>query len=343
KDENGAAVEGAQVGILGILHNVTTTSQGEYWRLLTPGSYHLVVTAWGYEPSAMIPITVVKGTTTIMDVTLKQAAQPAEIGEVEVVTHPAQDKYGFVIPTKFKHHNYLELEEELKLLASNYPNITRLYSIGKSVDNRNLYVMEISDNPGKHELGEAEFKYVGNMHGNEVVGRELLLLLMKYLCENYGSDQRVTNIVNSTRIHIMPTMNPDGYEHSKVGDAKSLTGRTNSHGTDLNRNFPDQYGQTVLNRDPEPETNAVMNWIKSYPFVLSANLHGGTLVANVPFDDNPSQTSGVANPSPDDAVFHMLAETYSNAHRTMHNGEPCPTIIPEKFPGGVVNGAAWYV
>lgn len=57
------------------------------------------------------------------------------------------------------------------------------------------------------------------------------------------------------------------------GDRSSTVGRNNSNNYDLNRNFPDQFLPTT---DPlQPETLAVMNWLRDFPFVLSANLHGG--------------------------------------------------------------------
>jgi carboxypeptidase D len=59
--------------VVGIQHNVTTTSRGEYWRLLLPGSYNLIVTAWGYEPVAPVPITVVQGNTTVKNFSLRSS------------------------------------------------------------------------------------------------------------------------------------------------------------------------------------------------------------------------------------------------------------------------------
>lgn len=220
-----------------------------------------------------------------------------------------------------------------------YPDLTRLYSIGLSVEGRELWVMEITDQPGVHEPGEPEFKYVANMHGNEVTGRETLLHLMQYLCANYTTDPEVRELVDSTRIHLLPSMNPDGYEvarsNKQMGDTYSGTGRYNANGVDLNRNFPDRFhrSQGAI----QPETQAIMDWLEEYPFVLSANFHNGALVANYPYD-NGATGSIVYTATQDDDIFIQLALSYSMSHPVMHLGNACG----EHFPNGITNGADWY-
>lgn len=58
-------------------------------------------------------------------------------------------------------------------------------------------------------------KYVGNIHGNEILGRELILGLAQYLCDQYlNDDQNIKNLIKGSRIHLLPSMNPDGYQLS---------------------------------------------------------------------------------------------------------------------------------
>ncbi|XP_010895872.1 carboxypeptidase N catalytic chain [Esox lucius] len=264
--------------------------------------------------------------------------------------------------SNFQHHRYEELVRALFAIQSECPYITRIYSIGRSVEGRQLYVLEFSDNPGIHETMEPEFKYVGNMHGNEVLGRELLIQLSQFLCEEYrAGNQRITRLIHDTRIHILPSMNPDGYEVAASQGPEFngyLVGRGNSREVDLNRNFPDlntlKYYFEKTNgqnhhmplpdnweQQVEPETLAVIKWMQNYNFVLSANLHGGAVVANYPFDksrDSRIRGKSTYAATPDDNIFKMLARTYSYAHSWMHKGWNCGDFFDE----GITNGASWY-
>lgn len=130
------------------------------------------------------------------------------------------------------HHNTEEMFDLLDRIHSKCPDITYLYDLPlKSVEKRPLRVIVFSDNPQEHEMLEPEFKYVGNMHGNEVVGRELLLRLADYLCQEYtNNNEKIQKLIENTRIHLLPSMNPgkqissnrfqstlsflDGWEHA---------------------------------------------------------------------------------------------------------------------------------
>ncbi|CAH2107285.1 unnamed protein product [Euphydryas editha] len=273
----------------------------------------------------------------------------------------------------WKHHNNEELPQVLEEVNKKCPNITRVYTLSEtSVRNVPLYVIEFSDNPGFHQPYKPEVKYVGNIHGNEVLGRELLLGLANYLCDKYNErDHHIRSLIHNTRIHLLPSMNPDGWQLSMdVGHQDYLIGRYNNHSVDLNRNFPDLDAITFeferqgishnnhllkditrLAAPLEPETRAVMRWIMSVPFVLSAAMHGGDLVANYPYDESRSGAPvSEYSASPDDDTFRELAATYANAHADMssQNRAGCRAGQDEGGAynfgkqGGVTNGAAWY-
>uniref|UniRef100_A0A3B4TG20 Carboxypeptidase X, M14 family member 1 n=1 Tax=Seriola dumerili TaxID=41447 RepID=A0A3B4TG20_SERDU len=254
----------------------------------------------------------------------------------------------------FRHHNYKEMRKLMKSVTEECPDITHIYTIGKSYMGFKLYVMEISDNPGKHELGEPEFRYVAGMHGNEALGRELVLNLMQYLCREYKKgNQRVVRLVTETRIHLLPSMNPDGYEaaYEKGSElAGWAEGRYSFEGIDMNHNFPDlnniMWDAQEKAADPSkvaPETRAVISWMQDIPFVLSANLHGGELVVTYPFDCTRDWAPQEDTPTADDAFFRWLAAVYASTNLVMAN--PDRRICHyEDFQShnNIINGGAWH-
>ncbi|XP_076147704.1 putative carboxypeptidase X1 [Alosa pseudoharengus] len=283
-----------------------------------------------------------------------------------------QEEEGSRDKLDFRHHNYKEMRKLMRSVHEACPDITRIYSIGKSYTGLKLYVMEISDNPGKHELGEPEFRYVAGMHGNEVVGRELLLNLMQYMCQLYKQgDQRIVRLVKETRIHLLPSMNPDGYEMAyKKGSelAGWALGRYSYEGIDMNHNFADlntvMWKALELETDksklinhyfPIPEqytseeafvaseTRAVINWMQNIPFVLSANLHGGELVVTYPFDMTKDWAPREQTPTADDSFFRWLATVYASTNRVMSDPDrrPCHNEDFLRF-NNIINGANWH-
>lgn len=216
-----------------------------------------------------------------------------------------------------------DLEKAIKAFHGRCGHISKIYSIGKSFLGVPLWVMEISNNPGKEEAKPA-FKFIGNVHGDEPVGRELLLLLANWLCDNYKKDPLATHIVDNVHLHILPSMNPDGF---------SLRRRGNANNIDLNRDFPDQFFPMNNDHERQPETKAIMSWIKKIRFTASASLHGGALVANYPWDGTEDKSKSY-NACPDDEAFRYMAKLYSGSHYNMSRGM--------EFEEGITNGAYWY-
>ncbi len=218
---------------------------------------------------------------------------------------------------------YTEYVTRMQNFAAAHPNIVSLVSIGTSVQNRDLWCMEVSDNPGVDE-NEPEFKYTANHHGDETTGIEMTMRFAELLANSYGTDPVITDMVDKMEIWLCPIYNPDGYVS---GD------RYNHNGEDLNRNFPDRFEGPPVS--PQPETIAFMNFELAHRFVMGANYHGGEQVLNYPFD-------AVANPNnpinaPDDQLFRNFGLGYAFRNPDLWNN-PDPY-----FYHGTTRGWEWYM
>ncbi len=199
-------------------------------------------------------------------------------------------------------------------------------------------------------------KLVGNMHGNEPVGRELLLYFARHILESPSTDEESNFVLDNVDLHILPTMNPDGFargEEGKCSGGSYFAGRLNEGRKDLNRDFPDFFEWRRLREDGaykekhlydgrQKETKLLMQWILSGNFVLSANFHDGAVLVNYPWDNyhGDRSRSGVFR-TPDHQEFYMVSTAYS----LTHPGMPNTTVACEQwghFEDGITNGADWY-
>lgn len=197
------------------------------------------------------------------------------------------------------YYTLAEMESKMDALVAAYPSIVTKFSIGTSVQGRPLWCIKISDNSNADETDETEILYVGLQHAREAIGGTSLIFFMQYLAENYGTDSRVTNLVNARELFIIPCINPDGYEYNRStnpsgGGLWRKNRRLNSggsYGVDLNRNWSVDWancsgatsscGSSTQSSDTywgtaafsEPETNALRNFIYSRNISLSIDQH----------------------------------------------------------------------
>uniref|UniRef100_A0A4W6FTL6 AE binding protein 1 n=1 Tax=Lates calcarifer TaxID=8187 RepID=A0A4W6FTL6_LATCA len=266
---------------------------------------------------------------------------------------------------EFKHHSYSEMVALMKSVHDECPNITSIYSLGRSSKGREIMAIIISGNPTEHEIGEPEFRFTAGLHGNEAVGREMLLLLMQYLCKEYKDrNPRAQQLVEGIRIHLVPSLNPDGHEEAfEAGSELSswTTGHFTDDGFDIFQNFPDLNNilwdaedkgmvpkLTPNHHVPIPEniaveTRAIISWMKSHPFVLGANFQGGEKIVTYPYDSlRPNKPDQSQKPHSHESLFRWLAVSYASTHLTMtHNYHGSCHGDTAGGALGIVNRAKW--
>ncbi len=227
------------------------------------------------------------------------------------------------------YHNYSDIKQYMENAASQNPNFIKYYTLGKSVKNRDIIALKITDNPEIEEI-EPEVRILALHHGDELCSSEFALYLIKYIIEKYNSnDAEIKELINSTEIWIVPMVNPDGMENT-FGPS-----RYNANEVDLNRNYSNPEGfrenETAGDYDfSEPETSAIRDFSLPYgsglinSFVLSLSFHGGALYFNYVWNYKSA-------PTPDEALL---------IHQGNYYKKYCLDAGLKDFD--IINGFDWY-
>ena len=248
---------------------------------------------------------------------------------------------------RWKYWSNNMLGEFAKDMQRKYPDYCKAYVIGKSSSGTDLWTLTVSRKPDGFpdpvnkvtpSSLSPSFLYIGGMHGDEPLGRQLMVYLAEELCSQAGlpsgaADPEIDSILSSGSVHLLFALNPDGFD---------LYRRENANKVDLNRNFPDPIlrgGDLNRTGEEEPETVAIMDYAEllGSSLVGASELHEGALVVNYPFDGAASgaRRRRVSNPSPDDKLYRYLAQRYIDVQPALVQGNA-------EFPTGKVQGSEWY-
>jgi len=147
-----------------------------------------------------------------------------------------------------KYHTFAEMTASLNNLAKTFPNLTRLTSIGATLEKREIWMLQIA-NPAGVPPEERPALFIGaNLEGDHLIGSELALFLADYLVKNYESSADVKQRLDHCTIYIVPRINPDGAE--RMWAAVKTHFRTNAVPFDGdNDGRTDEDGPLDLNQD----------------------------------------------------------------------------------------------
>jgi len=176
-------------------------------------------------------------------------------------------------------HNYSEMIQALDSIQNKHPDIASRFSIGKSLEGRELAGIRLSRSKKQDSLPTAIF--MGCHHSREHLSVEVPLKLAEYLASQYETDVRIRNLLDNREVLIVPMINPDGaeydissndYKYWRKNRRKNVDG---TYGVDLNRNYSKGFGGSGSSNSPssdifhgpqafsEPETQAVRDWVRS--------------------------------------------------------------------------------
>jgi hypothetical protein len=180
------------------------------------------------------------------------------------------------------YHNYPEMVAEIQQAAADHPEIVSVFSIGNSHQGREIWAAKVSDNVAEDEP-EPEVLVDALHHAREHLTTEQALAVLRWLTDDYGTDETVTRLVDTREVWLVFALNPDGMRYDLTGDPfrawrknRQPNAGSTAVGTDLNRNYSYRWGccggssgtkSSITYRGPAPfsapETRAMRDFVTS--------------------------------------------------------------------------------
>lgn len=204
---------------------------------------------------------------------------------------------GFIEGSYGGYYTFQEMQQRIDSLVNHYPGLVQKIILPTTtLQGRPLIVVKISDNVAVDET-EPEAFYTGLHHAREGMSMMNLFFFMQYLVENYATDTRIKELVDSRELFFMPCVNPDGYRYNETsqpsgGGMWRKNRRVNGggdYGVDLNRNYNVDWGVTgagiSTSHDPgndayvgpsefsEAETRAIRSFAETRHFTIAIDHH----------------------------------------------------------------------
>lgn len=125
-----------------------------------------------------------------------------------------------------RYYRYAALTELLTAFASEYPQLMRLESIGKSYEGRDIWLAVVTNTATGPDTEKPALWVDGNIHASEVSPGTACLYLINKLLTQYGADTDITRCLDTRVFYVCPRVNPDGAEWALADVPKIIRSST---------------------------------------------------------------------------------------------------------------------
>ncbi len=239
-------------------------------------------------------------------------------------------------------------------LAAAHPALASVSVFGSSIQGQDLYQITITgpDAPGNLAADRPVVILNGCQHAREWVSPATVVYLADQLLERYGTDPRVSGLVDTARIVIAPMVNPDGYEYTWSSQRLWRKNRRGGYGVDLNRNWGYEWGgqgssgstgdETYRGTSPfsEPESAALRDLALSFggDVVAHIDYHSFSQLIMWPF----GYAEGVQTPEPDRTRFQNVSAQMSGAMLSVNGAFYDPIQSVDLYPAAGTSSDWFY-